>query len=552
MSTQLFYNGRIITMDKDTPDAECMLVENEKIAYLGDMAGVPSDLQYERVDLAGKLVMPSFIDAHLHLGMTMDVSLGLDLTECETIGDYQDKLRKYAEENPGADVIKGFGWHDRSFGDNGPDKKILDEIIPDIPVALAADSLHSLWVNSRALELADITEETEDLKSGSIGRYESGEPSGVIKEDCMTFINQAIPDYTIEQYKEVFTEHIAHLNSLGFTGFYDAKLEVNSNAIEALKELSLENRLNGYMQCVYFMYPFMDVEEQIKSFEEARNRDNVSDGFSVNSVKVMLDGVIESKTGYLKEPYLEDGKAGDYRGIAEWEQDDLNKAVLLSMERGFQVEAHCIGDAALEQAITAFEYAKSKGAKANRNKIAHIELISDGDLERMKALEIVPCLSPYWAQMDDLYMAMIDFVGKERADRIWPINSLIKAGLICATGSDYPITEVPNPFVGIEIGMTRKIPENYHPWAVMKPFEEYKQLGPDEEKASLPEMIKMYTIGSAYSMHIDDVTGSLRQGKNADFIIVDKDISAVPVKDISSIKVMATYFKGREVYHNAD
>ena len=95
---------------------------------------------------------------------------------------------------------------------------------------------------------------------------------------------------------------------------------------------------------------------------------------------------------------------------------------------------------------------------------------------------------------------MIDFVGKERADRIWPINSLIKAGLICATGSDYPITEVPNPFVGIEIGMTRKIPENYHPWAVMKPFEEYKQLGPDEEKASLPEMIKMYTIGSAYSM----------------------------------------------------
>ncbi|HIU25877.1 MAG TPA: amidohydrolase [Candidatus Copromorpha excrementigallinarum] len=549
MNRLLFYNGRIRTMDSDRPEAECMAVEGERIRYLGDLKGAPGDEEYEKIDLAGRTIMPSFIDAHLHLGMTMDVSLGLDLTECETVEDYRKKIKEHVRENPGAEVIKGFGWHDRSFGDKGPDKKILDEIVSHIPVALAADSLHSLWVNSRALEMAGINAKTEDLKSGSIERYHDGEPSGVIKEDCMTFISRAIPDYSVDQYKKVFEEQISYLNTLGFTGFYDAKLEVNSNGIEALKELARENKLKGYMQCVYFMYPFMDIDKQISSFVEARKRDNISDGFSVNSVKVMLDGVIESRTGYLKEPYLDsDGNPGSYRGIAEWEQEDLNKGVFLAMKNGFQVEAHCIGDGALEQAIKAFEYAESRGLKGRRNKISHIELVSDGDTERMKALEIVPCLSPYWAQMDDLYFAMLDFVGKERADRIWPVNSLIRAGLICSTGSDYPITEVPNPFVGIEIGMTRKIPRSYHPWAVMKPFEAYKQLGPDSEKAGLYDMVKMYTSGSAYSMHMDHITGSLKTGKNADFIIADKDIFTAPTEEISETKVVSTYFKGRQVY----
>ena len=551
MKRKLFYNCTVITMDEKECMSECMLVDGEDIIYTGVLDFAPCEVPFEVIDLKGNTIMPSFIDAHLHFGMAADTYFGLDLTACESVQEYQNALKQYIDEHPEASVIKGFGWHDRHFDERGPDKKILDEICPDIPAVLLSDSGHSFWVNSATLRTAQIDRDTKEVGKGYIEKYENGEPSGTVKEDCMVLVNEAVPDYTVEQYKEAFLDQIDFMNSLGFTGFNDSKLDAGSNAIEALKTLAEEKRLNGYMECVYFMYPFIDVETQIHGFVEARKNDNRTEGFSVNTVKLFLDGVIESRTAYLKEPYINNDKSDvNYRGTPVWEQDLLNKAVLLALKNGFQVETHCIGDAALDQALEAYEYAKGKGYLLNRSKIAHIELLSEGSLKRMKDLGIIPCLNPYWAGIDDLYYDMLDSIGTVRAEKIWPINSIVKTGLVCASGSDYPITEVPNPFVGIELGVRRVPSKYYHPWAVMRPFESYnRQLGPDEEKTELTDMIRMYTSGSAYSMFIEGITGRLEPGKHADFIITSKNIFDVDEEEISSIKVLATYFRGREVYH---
>ena len=292
--------------------------------------------------------------------------------------------------------------------------------------------------------------------------------------------------------------------------------------------------------------------EDLNRNTKARVDDDKGEKFAIDTVKIFEDGVLEGRTGYLLEPYSDcTPEEGDFCSIPIWPQNVLNLTIAKALKYGFQVHVHAIGDAAVKETINAFWYAiKEKGCSPNRSVITHIELIEPEDIDRMEELGLVAVLNPYWANVDDLYFANLDRIGKERTDRTWPMKSIVDRNIICGMGSDYPVTDIPSPLNGIEMGMTRKLSKYFHPWTTDFESGKYdRSLGDGIEKVSLDEMVRMTTFGSAYSMGLDDITGTIEVGKNGDFIILEQDIYSIPVEEITGTKVLATYMKGKEVYH---
>ncbi|MDR1796656.1 MAG: amidohydrolase [Clostridiales Family XIII bacterium] len=546
----LFQNGRILTLDPLGTEAEWMLASGGKIEAVGKGAIGDLGAITKTVDLEGKTVIPSFLDAHLHLRLAAETYFGLDLSDSHGVEAYKTKILEYASSHPDASIIRGFGWSERDFGLLGPEKRILDEICPDRPIMLSAETGHALWVNSKTLEVAGIDKNTEDIGRGRIQRYADGEPSGTVQEDCQAMVTQKIPDYSVEEYKEAFLHHIAMLNRLGITAAFDAWLVPGSNAVAAFRELAKEGRLTARIRGAYVVVPTSPLQEQMDAIARSLPQDACGEAFAMTTAKFFLDGVVESSTAYLSEPYLK-SDTGDpaYCGIPVWEPGKLNEAVAAAMRQGLQVETHCIGDAAVSEALDAFAYAAGLGLAGNRNKVTHIELISERDTARLAELAIVPLLNPYWAEVDDIYFELLETVGRERMDRTWPVGSIIAQGVVCAGGSDYPITELPYPLTAIEVGMTRTVSKYYHPWvADFGDKRCLRPLGPDAEKASLADMLKMFTSGAAYCMFLEDRAGSLEPGKSADFIVLDKDITQTAPEEVGGIQVLATYFQGEAVY----
>ena len=552
MNRTVYFNGKVHTMDSDSTIIESFAVENGKFVWVGSNAdGIALSKQgWELHDLLNAPVYPSFIDAHLHMRVASDTLIGVDLSACETRESYKAVIEDYVKKNPNIPCVNGFGWRDRNFDKNGPPKDDLDEISREIPIVLKADSGHGIWVNSKALEIAGINKDTKDDGTGVIMRNADGEPSGAIFEDSMYLVTSVFPDYSTEQYKNAFVEMLENARELGITGCFDAWLDPGSNSVAALRDLAQDENFIGYIRGAYALYPYKPLEEQLAAFCNDREINHIGDKFQMRSIKLFLDGVIESRTGYLLAPYSDnDASNPDFVGVPNWEQDALNEAMVGIFKNGFQVQIHCIGDAAVRQAVLAFEYAKQKGFFGERKVIIHIELIHNDDLNKFKELDITPVLNPHWAQIDDFYFIKQGFIGQERVDSSWPINSLIKRGLLCGAGSDYPVTTIPNCFVGIEHGVTRTASKYFHPW--VSDFESGKysfSLGSEDEKALVGEMLRMFTYGAAYSMFLEEFTGSIEVGKNADFIITNQDIFTVAQDEISGTKVNATYFNGKCVY----
>lgn len=547
----LLFNGKIHTIDENNRIVPCVAIEKGKYVYIGeyDKSVYQKHESYIKIDLKGKTVLPGFVDAHMHMKHYARSYYGVNLAGYNDVYKYKEILNKYFQENKNAKSIYGSGWLE-VLSPKGLLKEDLDEISKDIPIVLYADSFHSIWVNSKTLEIAGINKNTRDIEDGIIERNEEGEPSGTLREKWVDIVMDCLPDYSVEEYIEAFMSCASILNSLGIIGIFDACLDADSNAIEAFKELAKEDKLPLYVRGSYMAYP-QKGSQQIDKFVRCREKDKVNENFFINTVKLYEDGVVEGKTAYLLEPYEDNQKENqNYTSSPLWTQEQLNEIVKEITKNNFQTHIHCIGDAAVSEVINAFEYAqKEKGCKQNRNIIAHIELIQEKDYERFKELGLLALLNPYWAEVDDLYFSNLERLGIERTKQTWPINSFMKRNIICGAGSDFPVTDVPNPFNGIEMGITRTISKYYHPWAQEYETKKYNfALGCDSEKASIDDMVRMFTQGAAYTTLMDDITGSIEIGKNADFIVLDQDIYNIPHEEITNTKIISTYRKGKKIY----
>lgn len=548
-------NGYVYTGGTNPKTAEAVAVKSGTILFVGSSSDVQKYIGTgtKVIDLNGKMLMPSFFETHGHMQSQTSNIYSVNLKGLKSVDEYLKAIKKFSDENPNAVAITGFGWLNTMFPPTGPTKELLDQIRSDIPISLTSEDYHSAWVNSKALEMGKVTKDTPNPAGGGVIEHNAqGEPSGTLRESASGLVDGILPDYTIAQYKEGIKSYQKMAQSLGFTGAFDAVLGEGSNAIEAYKELAKSGELEMRFRGCYIT----DTEqgpEQISSLSAAKTRDDCGDLFKINKLKFFEDGVVEGLTAYLLEPYAPGtGKPDDYKGTPKWRLDRFKEVAAAGEKAGFQIHIHAIGDGAVRDSLDALAYAEQKNGKGDyRNEITHLQLVSPADIPRFKELGVIAAVNPYWHFKDDYYYNLqLPYLGKDRAEKEYPMKSFIDAGVMLASASDYPVTAPPDPLFGIEVGITRTVPSGSLSYgAVQDPGDpKYKLPLWPEESVDLPSMIASYTYNGAYANFLEKETGSIEVGKSADMIILNQNLFKIPSTEISKAKVLMTMFKGEEVY----
>lgn len=534
----VFTNGFVYTVDSINSKAEAVAVKDKAIIFVGDNKSVQNYIgeNTKVINLNGKMILPGFVDAHCHSISSYRYFNELNLYGLKSKEDIQNAIKKYLFEHPEAKYVKGRGWSDTDFPGIGPDKKIIDEIVKDIPVSFSSDGGHSKWVNSKTLELAGMNNSTKNPKGGIIERYPgTNEPNGTLRENASDLVADIFPAYTVENLMDGLEAYQRMVSAFGITTVHDAYLDAGSNETDAFRNLEKNNKLKMRFRASLYIDPEKSVD-QIKLLVDERKK-NTGELFQTNSAKIFIDGVVEGSTAYLKQPYQHQPK--NY-GEIFWKIDSLNKICSALDKEHFQIHVHAIGDAATSVTLYAFASAEfQNGKRDSRNSITHLQLVDESDIKRFKELGIIAVPQPYWFSKDDYYYNIqVPYLGQKRADEEYPMKSFFDEGVVAASSSDYPVTIPCNPLEAIQFGITRSEFNTTDSSEVLWP----------EERVTLEQMIRSFTINGAYANFLEKETGSIEVGKKADLIVLDKNLFEIPVTDIYKAKVLMTLFEGKDVF----
>ena len=534
--------GDVYTVDAARSWARAVAVDDGRVVFVGSEAGVePWIGPATRVlRLTGRMVLPSFQDAHVH-----PVSGGVELGQCNlndlaTSAAVLEKVQACAREQTGRPWVVGGGWSLPAFPGGAPTKEALDAIVPDRPVFLSAADGHSGWVNSKALKLAGITRATPDPKDGQIERDpKTREATGTLRESAMDLVGRLVPSATAEERLAGLQRALVLLNRYGITAVQEASAGTGSEGGGARATLGAyrEAERRGELTCRVVAALGTDASrgpEQVDDLVRLR-AEFESDGLKPRAAKIFEDGVIEGRTAAMLEPYLD---RPEYRGEPNFPAERLNPLVARLAEAGFSVHVHAIGDRAIRLALDAFEAAGPR-REGRRHQIAHLQVIQPIDLPRFRALGVIANFQPLWAYADD-YITELTWpaLGPERSRFMYPIGSLARAGAMMAFGSDWSVSS-PNPLEAIQVAMTRQ--------ALKEP--KRPPLIP-EEAIDLPTALAAYTIGSAFANGLERETGSIEVGKAADLIVLSANLFAVNPADLAREKVLLTLLAGTPVYRD--
>ena len=531
--------GRIATMDPARSFVTALAVRDGRIAAAGPDAVVAALIgpSTRVIALRGRTVTPGFQDAHVH-----PVHGGLARLRCELHGttgaeNYYAIIAEYARTHPDEAWIRGGGWSMDDFPGGTPRKEDLDRIVPDRPVILPNRDGHSVWVNSRALELAGVTSETPDPPDGRIERDPDGSPTGTLHEGAADLVGRLEPDDTPGDLEAALRVGQAYLHSLGITAWQDAivRPETEERAYVVLASRGeLTARVVGAL-----WWERQRGAEQIDEFVERRAATSIG-RYRATSVKLMMDGVLENFTGAMLDPYLDgDGRPTDNRGLSQIDPEGLTSWVPRLDALGFQPHFHAIGDRAVRESLDAVAAARAaNGPSDTRPHIAHIQVIHPDDLARFHALDVAANAQPLWAchegQMDNL---TIPFLG-ERWRWQYPFRSLRAAGAVLAMGSDWSVSS-PDPLLEMELAVERVWHEARGQREPLLP----------EERIDLIDALAAFTAGSAYVNHLDE-TGTLEVGRLADLAVLDRDLFDRGAGAIGEARVVATFVEGVAVYED--
>lgn len=540
----VFKNANIYTVDPNRPTATSLAVREGKIVAIGADADTASLIgpQTKVVDVQGRMMLPAFHDQHTHPVWGGLSHAGCALYDGNSPEDYQKIIARCAADEPGDGWIYGSGWKDGLFPPDGvPDKKLLDAVVSNRPVAFTNVGGHGIWVNSKALEVAGITRDTKDPPNGRIDRDHKGEPIGSFQEAAVELIVKQLPPPSDKAREQALGYARDYFNSNGIVGWHDALVPISGDepgqAIppgvpQTYAAMAKSGTLRGHVTLALAWDKKRGVE-QIPDLVAAAEK-LAAVGVGAKSVKFLLDGVPAQRTAALIEPYAD---MPGFRGDLHIDPAVLKDAVTRLDAEGFQVHIHAIGDQAVRTALDSFTQARERnGAKDHRHLLSHVNLIAKDDLPRFKELGVIVIFQPLWACMDD-YMALVrDRVGPARMEHMYPVNSLLRAGGKVAYGSDWPVASA-NPLEGIEVALTR-----------LAPGATGGELLSPDERVDLAHAIESYTLNAAYASHLEDRSGSLVVGKSADLIVLDRDLFKISANQIAQTKVLLTLFAGQAVH----
>ena len=536
----LFVNGTLFDGHRHLGRGS-VLVDGGRIrAVSGDDAGARSGVEPGTavVDLAGGLLAPGFVDAHVHAVQGGLERIRCDLSAGETREDYLATIAAYAEAHPREPWIVGGGWAMSAFPGGTPTAADLDRVVPDRPVFLPNRDHHGAWVNTRALEIAGIDASTPDPPHGRFERDASGGPSGTLHEAAMHSVARHAPHTDPDDYDAALLAGQAYLHSLGVTGWQDAIVGDYAGMDDpgpVYRRAAQRGDLTAYV--VGALWWDRDRgDEQVASLVE--RREAFTHGrFRATSVKIMQDGVAENFTAALTSPYLDRcGHATDNSGHSFVEPDALRAHVARLAAEGFQVHVHGIGDRGVREALDAFAAA---GPGDLRHQVAHLQLVHPDDVVRFGELGVAANLQMLWACLDDQMVELtLPFLGEVRSRWQYPFGDLQRSGARLVAGSDWPVS-TPDPLAAIHVAVNRTA---------------YGASGPEGTVPFLPEQalpleaaFAAYTSGSAWVNHRDEA-GVLRAGAVADLVVLDRDPFAGEPSQIGAAGVVSTWIEGVSVF----
>jgi predicted amidohydrolase YtcJ len=569
-SNVILKNGSVYTVDRERSWAQAIAIADDKIVFVGSDADVERYIKPDTdvLDLDRKMVLPAFVDSHMHPAHSAHLyqyRLSLfGVTGEDQIKAYLNTIKEFAETNPDESWIIGAGYGRSAFDENGPRKEWLDEIDSERPIAITSIDGHSMWVNSKTLEMAQITKDTSQPEEGVIKKDPlTGQPSGLLQEPgAMNLASRLMPDPPKEQIKESLLWLQQWLNAKGITTVHEAMLGIDEpNIYEAYDELAQEGKLTVRYRASWNISPEDDVMEQIDQGMALANR-FAHPHFMAHSFKFFADHVIEEETGYLLEPYAHRDDA--WHGIKVWKDDILREAFTRIDSAGHQIHVHVIGDAAAQYTLDALEtLIEVNGKRDSRHSFAHLQLARTEDIRRISELGLSVHTSPYWMTIDDYFWELyLPYLGRERAfNQQYPFNSLFEGGANVTIASDFWVTE-PDLMLAIYCGMNRLLPktvfeqnygENPTCCRVSDPDAELEYgdrgvLPPLEERASLENLLAASTLNGAYANFLDGDIGSIEVGKMADLVILEQNLFNIDIEQIPTNQIVMTFFEGQRVY----
>ena len=560
---KVYRNAKVysVALDGTETHAEALVIKDGKFAYVGDETGATEWIgdATEVIDCKGKSVIPGLGDAHLHHAQatlkygTCSFSDIIPNPETDTpdgvVKLIQEKLKTYAEEHKNAPVIRGFGWDRMWFagvlqGIVRPfTRHDVDAVIPDKPVVLTSFCGHLVLLNTKALEAAGVTKDTDD-HHGLIVKEADGTPSGYISEPAIFRpIIYSIPnyDFTPEEYHDCLKKAFNDLNASGYTLLCDCQQVESSYAV--LSEMARNGEFTARVSGVHNVNDATresDLEKAIAN----RTKFDVDELFMVDTVKYFADGSLA-----MIEPYTE--RASDKEpGTREpllWDEEHLKESMALANKEGFNIHTHAMGSYAIRRVIDCYENAQQLYPNPKiRNIIAHCTFIEPEDRVRMGKSHIIASNQPGWFSDNPTEEpVMVAWWGEDVVRQTYPSKSLISNGVVCAYGSDFPVNAAYG-LAGIQVAMTRR-------HVKLDPtYELFKDLPAalPNECVSLKEALQAHTIHVAYQAHLEKVTGSIEVGKSAELVVLDSNIETTPADQIQDIKVLETVFKGKTVFKN--
>lgn len=520
-------NGYTLTDSGSLRTFEAMAFRDGKILETGTADGLMLAYPLARkLDGGGRTVLPGLIDAHAHVIRLGESLMMVDLMGTRSLEEALDRIAAYAERYPDLPWITGRGWNQVLWNQDFPTASDLDAIVPDRPVYLSRVDGHAAWVNSLAIEIGGITNETEDPTGGAILRDAQGQATGVLIDRAMYPVREHIPPRTKEELDIALELALEEMRSVGLTGAHDAGTGVVD--FELYRQFADEGRLTariyGMISGAGSVFDELAVNGPVIGY--------ANDLLFLQSVKIYSDGALGSRGAALLEDYSDD--PGN-RGLLFYTEDEFTDMIEKVSTRGFQAGVHAIGDRGNRVILNAFARVRdSHGEQGLRHRIEHSQVVALPDIPRFKELNIIPSMQPTHAT-SDMNMAE-DRLGLVRILGAYAWRTFLDQGSIIAAGSDFPV-ELSNPFHGLYSSVTR-MDHDGRPEGGWYPM----------QTLTREEALHGFTIGAAYAGHMEHLVGTLEPGKYADFIVIDRDYFRVSEQEIWQIEVLETWVAGAKVF----
>ena len=522
---------------------QAMAVKGKKILYVGSCEGVSSFIGGETRILREEngLILPGMTEGHAHVTSMYEILNYAPLYKGESVEEYIQIYKEFFKEHPQSRVLMGRGYRNGVFEEPGPQACMLDEISREIPIIAIGEDAHSMWVSSKALEMAGIDQDTAEVFGGEIVRYENGTPTGWLKEAADVLMVPLLPKLELNKVKQAVLRYQEEALAQGITHVFEPMLNPQRDyevCVRAYEELAEEGKLLLQYQVGYMLYPSDDIDQGIERACEYRERARAvgSSRYSLNTIKIFIDGVLEGHTAYLQEPYVD---RPDSCGEPLWTQERCNEVVKKAVLNQFQVHIHTIGDGALQMAIQAFRAAKEAGYVISiPHAVTHVQIVGEHQFAELAKLGVCVVVNPYWHTRDSLYYEKLEkpYLGLERAEKEYPVCSFIKAGCLLTQASDFPVT-IPAMVMNSLHIMVNRGEHKYGPFEPLNP----------SEALTVEEALMVLTTNGAKQGGLEQSCGTLTAGKDADFVIFDKNLLTIEPSQLYTAKVKHIFIQGKYI-----